>query len=432
MWGRLNLFQRMMLRWSDLHPYLGVHVVRIRRPFAEIQLAPEIARCLEAAGLTGLVLDPKQRRFRYEGGCAEVMLTVLAGVQDPVGALHAEIERQLNIPFRRHPQANPFRFFAVPVTDSFYLGLAYDHFIAGGDSIALLLRGITEGVSGGAPGGASAPVPELYPATYRSLVVRHPAAFLKGLFSLPGLVAASRRSYRPRYRTPDDPRNEFAHFRLEPGQFAALRGTAKTWGATVNDVLLASLLQALSPLASDRRRAPRRRELAVASIVNTRQDFGADAQHAFGQFLASFRVSHPVPQGMTLRQLVQELHRETTRIKRRKLYLQTIMALGATALMWPFLSVGRRHGFFAKYYPAWGGLTALNVDALWGSGIEPEDYLRAVSTGPLCPLVFAVTTARDALHVGVSYRPAAFSGAAVKGVMEEFVRCIESLKENEN
>jgi hypothetical protein len=44
-------------------------------------------------------------------------------------------------------------------------------------------------------------------------------------------------------------------------------------------------------------------------------------------------------------------------------------------------------------------------------------------------MVFAVTTARDDLHVGVSYRTAAFSRAAVDAVTSEFVRCIESLRE---
>ena len=64
-------------------------------------------------------------------------------------------------------------------------------------------------------------------------------------------------------------------------------------------------------------------------------------------------------------------------------------------------------------------------------GVQSPDYLRAVSTGPLCPLVLAVTTARDALHVGVSFRTAAFSRADVDGVIAGFKRCIESLEEAE-
>jgi hypothetical protein len=142
--GRLNLFQRMMLRWSDLHPYSGIHVVHIGRPLAQLPLAERIGRQLEREGLTGLVLDPQRRWFRYEGGPAEVALEALPGGSDPFGVVCGEIERQLNAPFPRGPRANPFRFFAVTAAESFYIGLAYDHFIAGGDSIALLLKGIAE------------------------------------------------------------------------------------------------------------------------------------------------------------------------------------------------------------------------------------------------------------------------------------------------
>lgn len=433
--GRLNLFQRMMLRWRDMHPYSAVHVVRIPRPLGEVPLVERIGRTLEAHGLTGLVLDRRHQRFDYEGGPAEVALEVLPGGADPFGVVCREIERHLNLPFPHEPRENPFRFFAVTSADSFHLGLAYDHFIAGGESIALLLDAIAEACAGAACAGAasSGAAPELYPGTYRGLFLRHPLASAKGLLSLPELVAASRRSFRPRYRLEEGAHNGFAYFRLDPDQFAALRGAAKAWGVTVTDVVLAGLLQALSPLAADRRSGRHRRELAVASIVNAREDFGAEPGRVFGQFLASLSVAHPVPEGIGLRELARDVHAWTGRIKRDKLYLQTIMALGLSALIWPFLSGPRREGFYAKYHPVWGGVTPLNVDALRGksgrNGVRSWEYFRAVPTGPLCPLVFAVTTARDTMHVGVSYRTAAFSRTTVDGVTAAFRRCMDSLKE---
>ena len=47
--GRLNLFQRMMLRWRELHPYNPVHVVLIPAPLAARPLAECIDRRLEAS-----------------------------------------------------------------------------------------------------------------------------------------------------------------------------------------------------------------------------------------------------------------------------------------------------------------------------------------------------------------------------------------------
>jgi len=427
--GRLNLFQRMMLRWRDMHPYNAVHVVVIPRSFADVPVAERIGRVLEAHGLTGLVLDRRRRRFEYEGGPAEVVLEVLPGEADPLGVVCREIERQLNLPFPHAPRGNPFRFFAVTGAHSFHLGFAYDHFIASGESVALLLNAIAEACAGTASLEAA---PNLYPGTYRGLFLRHPVVLAKGLFNLPRLIATSRRSFRPRYARKEGAHNGFAYFRLDPDESATLLRTAKAWGVTVTDLFLAGMLVALSPLAAERHRERQRRELAVASIVNARDDFDGEPRRVFGQFLASFSVAHPLPEGIGLRELAQDVHTWTARVKRDKLYLQTIIALGVSDLMWPFLSGARRAGFYAKYHPVWGGVTPLNVDALWGKSgrndVRSWEYFRAVPTGPLCPLVFAVTTARDTMHVGVSYRTAAFSPAMVDDVTAAFRRCIASLE----
>src|SRR6185437_10531786 len=55
--GKLNLFQATMLRWRALHPYSAVHVVRVERALSPALLRRCIEKRLEAAGLSGLVLD---------------------------------------------------------------------------------------------------------------------------------------------------------------------------------------------------------------------------------------------------------------------------------------------------------------------------------------------------------------------------------------
>jgi hypothetical protein len=47
----LNVFQRMMLRWRELHPYNPVHVVRIPAALALPRLQRTVATRLRAAGL---------------------------------------------------------------------------------------------------------------------------------------------------------------------------------------------------------------------------------------------------------------------------------------------------------------------------------------------------------------------------------------------
>lgn len=424
--GRLNTFQKTMLHWREIYPYNGVHAVRISRALAYHRLEESIKGRLEYYGLTGLVLDKRHRRFDYAGGPASVEVKVLRGDQDPQSNLCSEIEKQINTPFAQEGSTNPFRFFAVEDGDAFYLGLVYDHFIAGGESIVSLLKSIVDLYTGTA---VEAPVspPCLYPETFSKLFIRYPAQMLRAILAIPTTIARSRRSFRPHYSRNRDYSNAFTCFRIAPPQFTALLEAGKRWGVTVNDIFLAILLLALSPISSGRLDAPRRRNLAIASIINIRKDVERNAANTFGQFLGSFSVSHPVPSGISLQQMVMAVHLQTSKIKRQRRYLQTIMALGLSNLLWRFISVERRYDLYQKNYPLWGGITTLNVNTLWGqSGREttPSDYLRGGSTGPVAPLVLTLTTVRDVLSVGVTFRTNAFSQATVDSVISECARSI--------
>jgi NRPS condensation-like uncharacterized protein len=238
------------------------------------------------------------------------------------------------------------------------------------------------------------------------------------------MAASCRRSCRPPCRTDQPAINAFLSFRVEPTEFAMLLGTAKDWGVTLNDLCLAILLQALAQVVPRDRGAARRNELGVASIVNLRGEFESDPSDTFGQFLASFRVSHPVPPDIGLRELATAVHERTERIKKEKLYLQTLLGLAFTDLAWRFLTPERRRHFFAKHYAIWAGMTSLNVDALWRSVAGPaaaREYARAVPTGPLSPMVFAMTTFRGAMHLGVSFRTADVSRQTAGGVATAFL-----------
>ncbi len=340
--GKLNLFQATMLRWRDLHPYNAVHVVRIDVPLDGARLRADIEQELARQRLTGFVLDVARRRYEYAGGAAHVDLRRVAAGSDPRATTQAEIERELNAPFQREGRIEPFRFFAVDTGASFHLGLAYDHVVAGGDSIVMLLKRIVDRHCGNEA--APAEPPERYPPTYGRLFRRQAGFALRGLSSLRGTAASLRKSVRPRFPGGRDPRNAVALFRVDAHDFARFGGTAKAWGVTRNDLLIAILLAALSPFVGEARRGQRRHEIAVASIVNVRKDLLPNNDATFGQFLSSFRFSHPVPVGIPLRQLAQDIHAETERIKRGKLYLQTLLviAIGGVLVAVPVAGTPRR------------------------------------------------------------------------------------------
>jgi hypothetical protein len=428
--GRLNLFQATMLRWRELHPYSAVHMVRVLRPCDPVRLKAHIEARLERAGLTGLVLDAQRRRFDFEGGRTPIELTVLPAGPDPRETARREIVRQLNLPFPRDGRFSPFRFFVVAGADGFDVGLAYDHFLAGGDSIAVLLRDCLEGYGEDVGTAAPAWTPRLYPRTYGRLFLSRIGSVLRGFAYLPALAASCKRSYRAPCCGDRDAENDFIAHRIDPAVFDGARRAAKAWSVTIGDLFLATLLLALDPIAAGRGAEARRRELGVASIVNLRGELESDARACFGQFLASLRVSHPVPPGIGLEAMAAAVHAETSRYRARRLYLQSLLALGVSGLIWRSLSPSQRRCFLAKHYPIWAGISAVHVDLLWRDAADaaaPREYVRAVSTGPLAPFVFAMTTLGDVAWLGVSFRPADVSRETAEHVAGEFLRHLASL-----
>lgn len=428
--GRINLFQASMLRWRDIHPYNAVHVIRLPGPLAIERVEHAIDAVLEARGLTGLVLDVGRGRYEWTGGPAATRLRVVPGGAHPELAVDTEIERELNAPFPREGKLDPFRFFAVDRGESFDLGLGYDHFIAAGDSIVELLRAIVDRCNGVAALPPEAGGSDLrHPPTYSLLFRRQFGALVSGLRRIRDMVDNVRHASRPAFPHGRAPENAFTHVRFDRDSAASIGRQAKAWGVTFNDVVLALLMRALMPFAEGRRGEARRNRLALAAIVNVRGDCGPEVKDAFGQFLSSFLIAHPAPAGITLETLARDIGAATARIKREKLYLQTLLAMGYSGMIWRLLSPRQRARFHGKAYPVWAGTSSVNVDALWpAAGNSPvPGYLRAIPTGPLAPMVVAITRTRGELLLGFSYRTGAFSAMDVdkiaKSIRDSIIAC---------
>jgi hypothetical protein len=423
--GRLNLFQAAMLEWRDYHPYNAVHAARVERSLDPGALASAIERELFEAGLTGLELDHARRRYVWRGTPSHVPLAIVDGSSDWPNALAAAIEHHLNLPFAREGAIEPFRFFAMEDGDAFFLGLAYDHFIAGGDSIVAMLESITARYLG--TRGEVEPI-RLYPPTHARLFLRHPLHFVRGLARFPALAASCRRTIRPRYRDIGDGHNGFMLLPVGGDDYDALRNAARGWGVTLNDALMALLLVVQAAAMPKRDTAKRRHELAVASIINLRSAHGDDPHRTFGQFLGSFRVSHPVPRGSALPDIAADVRRATRRVKRDRLYLATLFAMAIDRQIGRLQTPEQRMAIYAKNYPVGAGVSSLDVESLWhDKSSRPPLYLRGVPTGPLSPLVAAVTTCAGRMCIGLSYRTAAFSRDEAAALGRDLVARIQSL-----
>jgi hypothetical protein len=294
--GRLNLFQATMLRWRELYPYNAVHTVCVETPLDPVRLARDIDTVLAARGLAGFSLDAARRQYDYEGSTPRTELEVIDGRADRHEALRAAIERGINIAFAPTGRIDPFRFFAIDAGTACHIGVAYDHIVAGGDSIADLLAEIAVRYAGTA---IAHPPPMLYPPTFTQLFVRHAGTVLRGLAAVPDAVWSLRRSQRPYYRFGDDRRNAFAAARLDARGVASLNRAAGAWGVTRGDLMLALLMRAVARVAASGRDGRRRHQIGVAVIVNLRHDIGTTVRDSFGQFLSSFRYAHPARSART-------------------------------------------------------------------------------------------------------------------------------------
>jgi len=421
--GRLNIFQRVMLQWNELHPYNAIHVVRIQAVLDPERLGNVIRHLLVRLGLTGLQMDASHAKFDYQGGPAQCEIKLLSE-SDPYMALISEIERQLNTRFPINQRFTPFRFFIVPEAGSFLLGLVYFHPVADAEAVVFLLKRIVETYFVPGEGGDVGSL-ELYPPP-RDGLLRQPKLLLKKLAAIPGMMFNMRRSCRPNYRDVADSKVGVTLFFLPPGSLPKLMQASKAWGVTINDVFLALLARSVAPLASHAQKRGRP-ELSLGCIVNIRRDLALQGPRAFGLFLGSFIVTQPLPsENGRLREIAVAVRERTELMKRDQLYLTSALELRFGRRMMGFFSTRERRKLYQKHYPLWGGVTNMNLNPLWPQPMDGTsfDYFRLVSTGPVTPLVMSVTTAGENVSMGLTFRRTVFSPEDIAGIQSTLLETV--------
>jgi hypothetical protein len=420
-----------MLQWNDLHPYHAVHVVRLRgHPDAQT-IRKGITRTLRAHGLGALTLDRASRTFRFDAEPGPVEVREVAPGSDPIESLRQEMEHQLNQRIAVEPAFSPFRFFVIPELETYLLGLTYFHAVADAESVTLLLRQIAGALSGRIPARVNRLDchPPRHDGFWSSLIHQGP----RKLLGLSADVRRMRRAHRPPLRDVEDLTNRVQLLHAEPVQLMCLIQSAKRWGVTVNDVLLALLMRAVAPLAADRLAQSRRRDIALATIVNVRRQHNIDSAQTFGLFLGSFVVSHPMSEPVSIEALARALHVRTEDVKRRRAFLATPLELRLANWLMSWSPPSRQKKFYHKHQPLWGGITNMNLNNLWPDAEQSGslDYFRTVSTGPVTPLALSATTFAEHVNIAVSYRPAVFDDPAIEQVRSGLTRQFESLMNGE-
>ena len=419
--SRVNPFQETMLYWNDLMPYNAVHVARLPGHPDLHKLQNAVGETLRSRHLTHLTIDREKKRFYFGGAEHQTDICILPLQDDARQALTQQTEIELNTPFDCRQGFNPFRFFATQDTGAFYLGLVYFHAITDGEAIIRLLREIIDlYLDERRPG--SKIDHNLCSTSLWRLLPKSPMHVVRWLHAIPGHIQDIRQSFRPPVRSDESPRTVFKLWDLDRDAYFELTRYARSLNVTLNDVFLGMLMKALSPFASGRFAAERRRKLAIAFIMNIRRDLSGLAENTFGMFLSSCFIAHTLPATMELDALISEIHLKTEEIKKKKLYVLSLLGQAVGIHLMRKSDQEHRAKFYTHNYPLWGGVT--NIDLGWHWKDLPHDdfyYFRAASVGPAAPLTLAITTVNDRISLAVSANPRVYRTEDVEEIMGSFV-----------
>ncbi|MBA4371386.1 MAG: hypothetical protein C0402_00840 [Thermodesulfovibrio sp.] len=434
--GRLNIFQRTMLQWDSFHPYNVVFLMKIPGRLDQEKLRSSLDSVIERFRIGEFSFDRTLGTYEYAGEYAgeyadrqpKAELRIIPEGEDCLQAVRNEVGLQMNRRFEdKQGKVSPVRFFAVEGEGFFYLGLVCFHVIADGYSIFRIIRNIIGSYSGGP---LPKEAPEIYPETYGSLFRQRPLLFFLKSLTLPAFVSGLRRSCKPfaMYHTHDQ--SVAYHSVACSHQFAAaLTEATGKWGVTRHDIFLAIIFKVIAPFVLTKKVTDRKKKVALGSVINISRDLGIDHNRSIGVFLSSFTVSHAGPAGRSLEALAQDIRRTTAVIKKRRLYLVTLLEQWLGLKWMPFLPREQQMKFYPKNYPLWAGVSNMNytglLDELPGGGEIPISF--AAPTGPNCPIVFAITRGKKTIDIGLSYRVEVFSRDEIETIGNDFLRYAKEL-----
>jgi NRPS condensation-like uncharacterized protein len=238
-----------------------------------------------------------------------------------------------------------------------------------------------------------------------------------------------RTAIRPHGTGGDDFGNGVELFMLGGAELELLIAAGRRLDVTVNDLFLALLMWSLAPMCEAARK-PGRDRISLGCIVNARRDLGLDGNGSFGLVLGGFSVTCGLADTGDFSALARSIAAQTRRFKRGGLHLANAMEMGLVLRLMSLFSTKQRLRFYPKNYPLWGGLTNMNLKLPPAdTAMQPLDYLRTVSTGPVTPLVLSITTFGKGVNVSMSYRTSVFSKPQISDVRARFIAAVAGLED---
>jgi hypothetical protein len=437
---RLNTFQFLMRRWARIHPYNAGQVMRISG-------APDRVRWKAAAEAVIGELGLGVPRFAADEDSVHFEPPAEVAIEESGQDLEGFFNDELNRPFAAGDL--PIRFCILPASDqagtpSHYFAAVYDHWI--GDSRAMrdLMQRIFDRYQH--PESESPRLPRL---SYEAPEFRR--LFKKALGPLPNAPRAiveslrnlwhHRNAYRLNMSEPTDLNSRFVYRELQEGLIQRLHAFAKARRASVNDLFIAVIGQAVGAYTAPLRHKPKKKRLlhftrnqvGIGTIVDIRDQADQPLDRVFNLYLSSYSVIMRDPEQRPMEKLLRQVSRRTSRLKKSSATVKSFCAMDMARYWYGKYGMPRfQASLFNKNVPLLAGISNVNMTRSWADPAEsapgvPQimDYLRISPVGPLIPVVFTLTTIQGRLSLCVTYRTIAISEGELTALVEDFVGRLE-------
>ena len=345
-----------------------------------------------------------------------------AGVDVATAPLESAISATMNRRFAAHD--SPLRPFVLSDGDVVHLGTVYRHVVADSASIRLVMR-------------------EWFARIFGTALSSHPVTLDRrdlrlfdrsrrwGLIGQTlGEFARLSRVKRVRRLADIDLREPIAWINATTadGTIDRLVEYARANRASVNDVFVAAAALACRdrlPMES----GPRRRDLGVGTIVDTRR--AGDAARRFGLslgFLQTFWRDVELDAGWDATLAATVRH---ARLARDRRYAESsVVRLFAAGWYGGRMDDAALADFYRKRCPLAAGVSNVNLNRDWPSRVHPSPLLRygrVSPTGPMLPIVFTPTTLGTSLEVGFTYRTGDVDEVVARAILDAFVERLSDL-----
>jgi hypothetical protein len=419
----LNIFQKLMRRWDAVHPYNAAQMMKLEGSPDADHWRSAWHSTLAQTGLGAVLLEHNRYRYVPLNGHSAAYT-----VQFPTADLTDYISTQINRPFD-DPHEPPFRPFIIRRDGHFYAGLIYQHWLADSASIRMLMREWFVRVYD--PKKADQNPMQLATTGYWNSIGPNRGGWTvaQGMLDMARRHIRMRRVQKIASTALDDHTIGFSVIPAAPGLIDRVRSAARSRGVKVNDLFLASLIEACAlhvPLQPRKNRT----DIAVGSVVDLRPWCPQHLAEAFGLFLGFTNVICKPDELRCFDHLLDCVAKQTRLQKSTGVAPASLMWMTGAFYVGKLSKPNELYHFYRKELPLAGGISNVDLTHSWLAAYHPApllDYIRVSPTGPMTPVALTTTTLGNQFHLGITYRTGLISNEKSTDLARTFLARLESL-----